>query len=563
MIAYQFINYNNQTSLEHIKKYAKHRAVLCFDLEDSIKISEKQYYRNCFKKITAEIVPEIPLTKIALRMNSDAPEFNKDMEAISNSFINSILLPKIETVNQIKRIENLFKDKNIRFDEMVPIIETKTAMTNLEKIVDLLPPKITRLGFGHCDYNLDIKAFPFFHQNSIEYWKWIKKIHSAVSNKNLTIINSPYLELDNYSFFRSMLHNLYDMFGPEAGQTALNSMQSELINKFKPESEHINFNELIRHRLDLRVPYKYENKIIESYESNNKDKMFSISEKSKILISPHEYLAAKKYSSAKKLRSINFTFVGGCFPVQYDILFEDLFHQKLKRRIESEYKIEFNINIIRYEQFNTCLKKIKKYNDTFPADILVFHVRPEPFLRLVKIFYRYLNQNGKVINSINIPLLPISNPEKYDISKYEKTVIKNTYKEETRFHKLLIDLNYLIGRCFGNMNYALKKYYEVMLDIVKYSKQTNIKLLILGIGYRNNTLLSKILCEKLNKYLQDKFTGKDIPYMENLSCLSVNTNQYFQSNGIHASEKYHELIAEILFKELKYLISEQNSSVQY
>ncbi len=556
MKAYQFINYNNQTNIEHIKKYAKQRAILCFDFEDSIKSSEKQYYRNCFKNIINNIIPKILPAKIGLRINSEELEYTKDLETISNKFINSILLPKIETVEQINKFKNLLAEKNITYDELIPTIETKTALMNIEAIVDSLPPKIMRLGFGHCDYNLNIKAFPFFHQDSIEYWKWIKKIYLAVIKKDLTILNSPYLELENHSFFQSMLHNLYSMFGDEAGQTALTTRQAELINQFNPVNDHIDFNKLIRHRMDLRVPDNYEKQIIADFERNNKNKTFSILGENSVLISPQEYLAAKIYSTANKSKSINLNFVGGCFPVQYDILFEDLFHQKLKRRIENEFNIDFNISIIRYEKFNSCLKNIKKYNEPFPTDILVFHIRPEPFLRLVKIYFKYLNNRRKVKHTFNIPLLNMPNTEKYYESNFENGIIYNTHKEETQLHKLLIDLNYLIGQLFGNLKYVLKKYYELTLNIENYCKQKNIKLLVLGVGYRNNTPYAKILCNKLNNYLQRKFTNKDISYIENMSHISRNIDQYFQDNGIHASDKYHELIAEILFNELRDLIVE-------
>jgi len=556
MKAYQFINYNDQTTIEHIKKYAKQEAVLCFDFEDSIKTSEKQYYRNCFKNIITNIIPNIQSIKIGLRINGEAPEITKDLEVVSDKFINSVLLPKIETVEQIEKFRKLLSERNLTYDELVPIIETKRALMNIDAIVDSLPPKITRLGFGHCDYNLDIKALPFFHQNSIEYWKWVKKIYSAVSKKNLSIINSPYLELDNYSFFQSMLYNLYNLFGDEAGQTALTTRQTELINQFIPANDHTDFNKLIRHRLDLKIPDNYEKQVIENLEGNNKNKTFSISGNNRVLISPHEYQAAKIYAAEKKSESINMTFVGGCFPVQNDILFEDLFHQKLKRRIESEFKINFNINIIRYEQFNRCLKKIKTYNESSPIDILVFHVRPEPFLRLVKIYYRYLDNNGKLKKSLNFPSLKISNSEKYDNSKFEKGIIYNAYEKETLFHKLLIDLNYLIGQTFCNLRVAIKKYYELTLDISNYCKRKNIKLLILGVGYRNNTPYAKYLCKRLNNYLRIKYWDQNITYIENLSLLSQSTNQFFENDDIHASDKYHELIAELLFNELKDLIVE-------
>ncbi len=557
MKAYQFINYNNLTNVEHIKKYAERQAVLCFDFEDSIKTSDKGYYRSCFKNIITDIIPEIPSIKIGLRINGEASEFNKDLEAISNKFINTILLPKIESGEEIEKIGNLLAAKNITYDELIPIIESKKAMTNIEAIVDLLPPKIERLGFGHCDYNLDINAFPFFHQNSIEYWKWIKKIFSAAAPKNLNILNSPYLELENYSFFGSMLHNLYNIFGPGAGQTALNKRQCELINHFDPAGDHIPFNKLIRHRLDLRVPDNYEKRIVENYGKNKKTKTFSISGENSILISPHEFTAAKNYSVAKKTKSINMTFVGGCFPVQNDILFEDLFHQKLKRRIESEYDFDLNINIIRYELFNNCLNKIKTYHQSDTVDILVFHIRPEPFLRLVKVFYRYLNNNGELKSSLNFNSLKMSNSEKYDSSKFEKGIVYNESKEETGFRKLLIDLNYFIGRYSGNLKYAFEKYYELTLDIAAYCKRTDIKLLVLGIGFRNNTPYAKKLCGLLNDYLQNMFAIRGIAYLENLSIHSRNTRQYFQNDGIHASEKYHDLIAEVLFNRLTNLLAEK------
>lgn len=553
MKAYQFINYNNQTTIEHIKKYAKQHAVLCFDFEDSIKNPEKQYYRNCFRNILTNIIPEITSAKIGLRINGEEPDFTKDLEAISNNFVNSIILPKIESPEQIKKFIKLLESKNITYDELIPTIETKRALTDIEAIVESLPPKIARLGFGHCDYNLDINAFPFFHQNSIEYWKWIRKIYSILTQKNLTILNSPYLELENYSFFKSMLHNLHNLFGSEVGQTALTTKQTELINQFNPANEHIDFNKLIRHRLDLKVPDNYEQQVIANFEGNSKNKTFSILGENNILISPHEYFAAKNYSNTKRSKNINLTFVGGCFPVQNNILFEDLFHQKLKRRIESEFEIEFNVNIIRYEQFNRCLGKIRKYDKPFHSDVLVFHIRPEPFLRLVKIYHRYLDNNGVVKKSFNVPLLNISNLEKSNILSFERSILYNADGKETWFHKLLIDLNYIIGRYLGNLKYAFKKYYKLALDIAEYCKQNNIKLLVLGIGYRNNTSYAKYLCNQLNSYLQSGFANHDITYIENLSHISRNTGQYFHSNGIYASDKYHKLIAETLFNELKEL----------
>ncbi len=72
--AYQFIKYNNKTDIEHIKKYSEDNAILCFDFEDSIKLSEKQNYREYFKHIINNVLPMLPSTKICLRINHIHPK---------------------------------------------------------------------------------------------------------------------------------------------------------------------------------------------------------------------------------------------------------------------------------------------------------------------------------------------------------------------------------------------------------------------------------------------------------------------------------------------------------
>ena len=49
MKAYQLFNYNEQTNIEHLKKYTKQQAVLCFDFEDSIKTSKKNFIEIALK----------------------------------------------------------------------------------------------------------------------------------------------------------------------------------------------------------------------------------------------------------------------------------------------------------------------------------------------------------------------------------------------------------------------------------------------------------------------------------------------------------------------------------
>ncbi|NOZ46381.1 MAG: hypothetical protein GXO79_06325 [Chlorobi bacterium] len=551
MQAYQFINYNNETTIEHIKKYAENNAILCFDFEDSIKHSEKQKYREYFKHIINNILPILPSTRICLRINNEIDETVKDLKTLSNCFIDSIILPKIESVEEIRKFEKLLAENNISYNEIIPTIESKTGLSNLELIVKTPNPKIKRYGFGHCDYNLSINSFPFFHQNSIEYWKWIKHLYSVLKPRELSILNSPYLELDNYSFYKSMLHYLYSIFGDDVAQTTLTIKQTKILNQVNKENDYIPFEKLIKHRLDLKVSIKDAEQIISSFEKNRNQKAFSILEKDKVLISPQEYIAAKNYVTQKRRKTFYLTFVGGCFPVQNDILFEDLFHQRLKRKIECAYNIEFNINIIRYERFNSCLKKIINYKKTAQIDFLIFHVRPEPFLRAVKFLYKHLDKKGKIRYSLNIPSLKIWNTEKFNILKFEKSIVFKPDNNQTKFHKALVNFNYKLGEIFGNLKYSLNKYFELTSDIVEFCNKNEIFPIVLGMGNRNNSSYEPFLCKKSDEFFKVGLREQNVSYVELLNIKSENINEYFRDNGIYASEKYHELIAEKLFSVLE------------
>jgi len=559
MDIYYFIKYNDETNFEHIQKYAKTNAILCFDFEDSIKcwinpeidLSLKKQHRNYFKSIYKKIISQISSVKIGIRINNNLPELKKDIRTISTFRINSILIPKAETSTQIRIIEQLLIENKVFYNELIPIIESSQGILNLSEIIQSSPQKISKIGFGHCDYNFSSEIFPFFHQNSSEYWKWIAKISSIAVRYNKKIINSAYLELENSLFFQSMLFHLDDLFGNNFGQFTLTTKQTVMCNTFKLQKKQDSFNKLLNSRLDLSVPEQFAIELVNKFERENNNRGFTVSKVDRILISPQEYLSAKSYLTKNKLATVNFTFVGGCFPVQYNIMFEDLFHQKLRRKIENLNKVNLNINIIRYERFNTCLSKIITYHTSNPIDILVFHIRPEPFLRLVKFYYKYLNNNGKLKHSLNIPLFKIIYPEKYDLLILGRRFEMKSKQNDSRFHKTLVDFNYKTGIVFGNIQYALKKYFELVFNVINYCNSANIKIILLGPALRSNTSFEPILCQKLNGYIKNRLEDRNIAYIDGLDIYSENFESLFHSNGIHATEAYHELISGRLYNEFK------------
>jgi citrate lyase beta subunit len=555
---YQFIRYNADYSLESILNKCESGAVICFDLEDSVCnwIDEnqnqnlKKEYRKILNKIISEINSQSKQVNIGIRINSSVSKFQDlDFESIPfGSRINTLLIPKVEKFKDIDNVENILKTRGIIFNEIIPIIESKKGLENLEETLEA-NLKIKKVGFGHCDYNLSIQAFPFFHQVSAEYWKWVNRMIKSLKKYNIKFINSAFLNLNDSAIFQSILSHLQVIYPNNFGQFTLSHNQTILCKSFSENL--ITKDGIATIRFDLSYNKRMLTSLISSFEIDNNGQGFTIKADTNTIVSPQEYCSAKLHLHKLREKDINFTFVGGCFPVQDNILFEDIFHQKLKREIENVFDVNFKINIIRYERFSNCLEKVISASNDKAIDYLVFHIRPEPFLRLIKLYYKYLNHNSKLCRSLNISFLKILNPEKYDLQSFSRGYNYSVSNNRTIFYKALINVNYLFGFMIGNYNYALKKYLILIKEIISLCESRKIKVIILGPAIRSNTFLEALFSKRLEKYMSKSLKSINVRYVFGLEKHNQNGKRYFSSNGIHATQLYHDLISDRLKTEIE------------
>ena len=558
MRAYHFIKYNETTSLDNLIAQTCDKTTLCFDFEDSIQDclnpsntpTLKKVYRNYFKTIFNKCNLHSGKANIGIRINaSESPEHLLDILVLSEiKQVSTIFIPKANNSNQILNLQNILHKNGIIYNEIIPVVETKQGLNNMEEILKSNSCKIGGIAFGHCDYNNDNHNYPFFHQDSREYWTWITKLFEIVKPYNLPIINSPYLQLDNNKFFKNMLNILFAIGGNKIGQITLTQEQTNICNSFPDNIKNILLPKLLN-RLDLRVPAFYAENFIESFTNNTCNKGFAINH-DRTILSPQEYISSVNFLHKTNFPEINFTFVGGCFPVQGNFLFENLFHQLLKRKAEDNREVKFNVNIIRYERFRNCITKIASYYETKPIDILVFSIRPEPFLRLVKLYYKFLDtSNGRKKWSLNLPTFNNINPEKHDLLSLDARFNPTEINDSSIIHKTLINLNYIFGTLLGNANYSLRKYSDLVNEVIEFSRRNNIKLVILGPPIRTNTIIEKLLSNKLDKYIRKSRNLIDVNFVSG-SDLIKNGGNLFKKNGIYANEKYHELIAERILEKI-------------
>ena len=242
--------------------------------------------------------------------------------------------------------------------------------------------------------------------------------------------------------------------------------------------------------------------------------------------------------------------VGGCFTDQHNIPFDLLYHQTLKRKLTA--KIEHvEIRTIRYERISACLNKIIALQKDYKFDLLVFHLRAEPLMRMAKLYYKYRNIDGKLKRSLNLPGLNIFYPEKFDLLSQRRLPVQNHQNHnESRFHHFLREANYILGSIIGNKSYALKMLKSSVLKMQDFCAQNQVKLLLLGPVSRPFSSFENHLSEKIHKEFNELVNKVSINYLNLLKTKTTDQKPMFFENGIHVSQAGHHEIANMIYRKL-------------
>ncbi|MCE9652365.1 MAG: CoA ester lyase [Nitrosarchaeum sp.] len=151
-----FVPGNNQRFLEKAK--VLQADIVCFDLEDSIPESEKENARNLIK--TALLNRPQYISSIFVRTN--APSSGKipdDLNKIVQKGIDGIVIPKVNNVDEIKKIEKnlsvLEKNRKLKPIQIIPSIESAEGVVNTYNIASC-SKRIPAIVFGVFDLLNDL-----------------------------------------------------------------------------------------------------------------------------------------------------------------------------------------------------------------------------------------------------------------------------------------------------------------------------------------------------------------------------------------------------------------------
>jgi len=157
-----FVPGNNKRFLEKAKTLSAD--IVCFDLEDSVPDKEKSLARHLIKNSLKESSDYS--SEVFARTNSPTSgKIPDDLEEIVRVGIDGIVIPKVNNVNELKKIEkilsNIEKKRNLKPIEIIPSIESAEGVVNTYSIASS-SKRISALVFG---------VFDLLNDMGIEYTK--------------------------------------------------------------------------------------------------------------------------------------------------------------------------------------------------------------------------------------------------------------------------------------------------------------------------------------------------------------------------------------------------------
>ena len=146
-----FVPGNNPRFLEKAKSLTAD--IVCFDLEDSVPDKEKTKARKLIKNALKQ--RKLYSTNIYARTNSpESGKIESDLKEIIQKGIDGIVIPKVDSVKQLKKIEktiiSLEKKAKISGTRIIPSIESALGVVNCYEIASC-SKRIDAIVFGIFD----------------------------------------------------------------------------------------------------------------------------------------------------------------------------------------------------------------------------------------------------------------------------------------------------------------------------------------------------------------------------------------------------------------------------
>jgi len=169
-----------------------------FDLEDAVSLNEKDTARILLKHALKNI--DFSSTEVVVRINGlDSNLVRDDLEAVVQPQLDTILVPKVNTADQIKEIDKILtkleKENNIEIPiKIIALVETALGVENSFSIAEA-DKRMTAILFGGEDFTADIRTKRTDRGEEIDYAR--SRIIVSCRAAKIDAIDTPYSDIDN------------------------------------------------------------------------------------------------------------------------------------------------------------------------------------------------------------------------------------------------------------------------------------------------------------------------------------------------------------------------------
>ena len=214
-----FIPGNNKKFLDKSKSI--YPDILCFDLEDSVPLSEKSIARDLISQTLCSYNNKLDnkdtnnndkinhgtdnddnnySPQLFVRVNSfESGLYDQDLESVICDQLDGIVIPKVNSENELQKIiviiENLEKQRNIhRTIRLIPSIESSQGVVNCYNIAKF-NSRVCSIIFGVFDYLYDMKLD--YVDEGIEYSYARAKIPVDARAAGISALDSIWQKVDD------------------------------------------------------------------------------------------------------------------------------------------------------------------------------------------------------------------------------------------------------------------------------------------------------------------------------------------------------------------------------
>ena len=238
--------------------------------------------------------------QFGVRLNRwSSPDAALDLDALARARrlveLDSIVLTKVESEADLIDWATSLRDHGIVYRALVPIVETRAGIANLEAIAE----GARRLGiawlvYGHYDFSLDSGWWPVPDHDQAAFWRHVGPLIERIERQGLCYVHPPFFQLHDMDRFEGILSRLDATCGREFGVITLGRGQTSWASgraRRGPASRVPPLTEVVSEDPDAHAT-----RIVAAFMAGKRpDLSFAIDLPRGEFISPHIYLAAREH----------------------------------------------------------------------------------------------------------------------------------------------------------------------------------------------------------------------------------------------------------------------------